>query len=516
MTMSKHKPQFGIHLLETLTVGMYEDARFIFREYVQNSADAIDEAVRAGTLSKDEGEIQILINEEDKKIEFLDNGTGIERRFVPTKLQDIGASDKILGDHKGFRGIGRLGGIAYCNKLVFETTFKGESEKTIFTWDAEALRTEFSSRDKKTLLEDLLEKYTSIGHEKCEPNEHYFKVTLTGINNSKLLDVESIREYISEVLPVPFDTGFIYKTEIESFIRENDFKPLDEYKIFLYHEDEQYKTRVYKPYKTYLKDNNGKSDDIMGLKFFKEEDGDGLLYWGWFALRSKYESIRMINSFRGIRLRKENIQIGDSDAMLNHWKQGRFHWYFAGEVHVVSNSLVPNGRRDYFNENKSLALFETKINSLFSDLQQLCQVASRFSSLSKDHIKLGEARKKYEAKKEEGWLSDEEEAEVALTIQTLDEGVKTKRSQLESSLAGSSLNPVAREVMEKLIDESKLETKPFVRSEKKKYITQSLPLGRKEKTILRRVFKIINLIIADEELRNQIIARIKEEFQHRE
>ena len=35
-------PVIGKYVLENLTVGMYDDPSCVFREYVQNSADAID------------------------------------------------------------------------------------------------------------------------------------------------------------------------------------------------------------------------------------------------------------------------------------------------------------------------------------------------------------------------------------------------------------------------------------------------------------------------------------------
>ena len=37
-------PQIGKDVIESLTLGMYEDCRFIYREYIQNAADAVDKA----------------------------------------------------------------------------------------------------------------------------------------------------------------------------------------------------------------------------------------------------------------------------------------------------------------------------------------------------------------------------------------------------------------------------------------------------------------------------------------
>ena len=48
MTAETYK--IGKNILENLTSGMYTDSKFIYREYVQNSADAIDEAIKKNSL----------------------------------------------------------------------------------------------------------------------------------------------------------------------------------------------------------------------------------------------------------------------------------------------------------------------------------------------------------------------------------------------------------------------------------------------------------------------------------
>jgi molecular chaperone HtpG len=53
--LKDHEPIFGKNVIETLSEGMYDNPLFLYREYVQNSADAIDAAVEAGVLEMDEG-----------------------------------------------------------------------------------------------------------------------------------------------------------------------------------------------------------------------------------------------------------------------------------------------------------------------------------------------------------------------------------------------------------------------------------------------------------------------------
>src|SRR5688572_21801570 len=131
-------PVFGKDVLESLTIGMYEDSNFIYREYIQNSADQIDKAIREGLISKEQAAIDIDFPK--RRIVIEDNATGIEMSQVQAVLQNIAQSTKKRGVDKGFRGIGRLGGLAYCSKLIFETSYKGEDKKSILIWDAALLR----------------------------------------------------------------------------------------------------------------------------------------------------------------------------------------------------------------------------------------------------------------------------------------------------------------------------------------------------------------------------------------
>ena len=60
--LEDYNPIFGKNVIETLSEGMYDNPLFLFREYVQNSADAIDAAEKCGILKSGEGEIIININ----------------------------------------------------------------------------------------------------------------------------------------------------------------------------------------------------------------------------------------------------------------------------------------------------------------------------------------------------------------------------------------------------------------------------------------------------------------------
>ena len=54
-------PRIGKDVIESLTLGMYEDCRFIYREYIQNSADQVDKAIAEELMAPGEDEIYITI-----------------------------------------------------------------------------------------------------------------------------------------------------------------------------------------------------------------------------------------------------------------------------------------------------------------------------------------------------------------------------------------------------------------------------------------------------------------------
>lgn len=138
-----HEPVIGKNIIETLTLGMYTDSRIVFREYVQNATDSIDKAINQGLYENGEAPF-INIVKESRKITIYDNGYGITAEDAASKLLDIGHSDKNYEQQRGFRGIGRLGGLAYCNKLLFKTSAVGESTYTQVEYDCIQLKKELA------------------------------------------------------------------------------------------------------------------------------------------------------------------------------------------------------------------------------------------------------------------------------------------------------------------------------------------------------------------------------------
>src|SRR5262249_49005097 len=115
-----NQPLVGKDVLELLSSAMYIDPLSIYREYVQNAADSIDEANGRHLLNgNDQGRIDIAINPQERKIRIRDNGIGLGRAAFVDTLISLGASKKRGSKERGFRGVGRLGGLGYCQELIF-------------------------------------------------------------------------------------------------------------------------------------------------------------------------------------------------------------------------------------------------------------------------------------------------------------------------------------------------------------------------------------------------------------
>ena len=126
----------GKHTLESLTSGMYSDPYVVFREYIQNAADSIDDAYKAKLLTKGNDRINISVSPLERLIVIEDNGLGIPADKAEKTLVSIGNSQKTSDNSRGFRGIGRLSALSYCSKLTFETSFAGETTVSKIIIDA--------------------------------------------------------------------------------------------------------------------------------------------------------------------------------------------------------------------------------------------------------------------------------------------------------------------------------------------------------------------------------------------
>jgi molecular chaperone HtpG len=151
----------GKDILELLSSAMYVDPLTIYREFVQNAADAIDEAETHGLYAgRTRPRIDITLDLENRTAKIRDNGIGITPKWVARRLSALGASKKRGKGARGFRGVGRLSGLAYCQELVFRTKAADDERVYEMYWDCrqfkELLRHDESPADLDSILHQII------------------------------------------------------------------------------------------------------------------------------------------------------------------------------------------------------------------------------------------------------------------------------------------------------------------------------------------------------------------------
>ena len=510
---------FGANILENLTTGMYKTSQIIFREYVQNSCDAIDKAVERGILSSAESKIDIWIDVDNRLISVEDNGTGISETEFETTLQSIAQSNKQLDTEKGFRGIGRLCGLAYCRELIFSTTAKNENVISTMRINAEKLRSRFYG-DVKYTAQEVLDDVITVNKKISDDvtSEHWFKVEMIDINveNDVLLDVLTIRDYLSFVAPVEYRNTFFLSQKIYEHANNLNFK-IDEYRINLNGD------QLVKKYKTDFKTSQGE-DEIFDLSFKDFYDANNqLIAWSWIGL-SKFKGVIEQNSktsnnkMRSIRLRKGNIQIGDEDALQKLFGEERGIHYFIGEVFVVDRNLIPNSQRDYFIENSALKVFEGALTDYFEELHKVYYRASEVNSAMKGIKSVETAEEKFKNRifvsknhqmaEEEKLANTREKAEVYAR--------KVERRHKEAlSNPNNILSKVTRRIIEKPDTTPKAPQIELVTQPSTNNISSPLNLfpnlNRKERKLVYNILDVIRENVDAkkyEELQDKIVKAV--------
>lgn len=513
----------GKNILDNLTTGMYSDSKVIYREYIQNACDQIDVAVQNGLIDKSEGLVDIFINPSKRYISIRDNATGVKNTEFIEDLGDIANSNKRIGENKGFRGIGRLCGLAYCKTLVFSTSYHGECKKSIMSCDAKKMR-DMLVENKKYTLDEIWDEIVSFSTEPANADEHYFEVELIGINkeNTDLLDDKKVRDYLSFVAPVPYKNTFILRNQIYDHAASLGYV-IDEYCIKVNG------FQIFKEYTTKIKEESGASlrvcDEISKLEFHDfRNDENALIAWMWVGL-SRFESqIKKINQMRGIRLRSSNIQLGNDDSLLELFKEQRGNYYFVGEVFAVDKNLIPNSQRDYFNENEARVIFEDLLREYFYDtLHKLYYDANKIKNAFKKQEDYLSKVEEYDKKsKENGFVDESDRQKLQYSIEKAKKEADDARKQLMKFDQNDSDSPISivkesigkkfnSDELKRKAEETELNTNDS-ENNKSPFLAASMSkLSRSERKLVSKILAIIT-DVAPKEISDKIVEKIKEEL----
>ena len=374
----------GKDLLELVTSAMYVDPLTIYREYIQNAVDSIDEAKEMGIIKGGgRGRIDINLNLARRSILIRDNGTGVPNGDFGKRLTALGGSKKRGTSARGFRGIGRLAGLGYCQTLIFRSRSMGDLTVQELRWDCRALKRLITDPAFGGGIQDVIKSVATISEidSKGYP-DHFYEVELDKpirIKNDLLLNRDEIRFYLSQVAPVPFDPNFRFSKEITSKL--NEYCQLSDVDIFF----DEMDTPIYRLYKNNTQIGDDRYEEFGDLEF-RVIDGlnDGISAVVWVLHHGYHGAIPSAEGIRGLRARKGNIQVGEHKIFADVFPETRFNNWTVGEVHLLDPKVIPNGRRDDFEQNAHYSHVIHQLSSLGDHIAKLC----RSNSIVRNRIKI--------------------------------------------------------------------------------------------------------------------------------
>ena len=384
----EHELVIGKYTLESLTNGMYSSPLDLYREYVQNAVDSIDAAIADHLERPEYFEIAINLDHEKNVLSIFDNGRGISRERAVSTLIDIGNSSKQRTQNRGFRGIGRLAGLGYCEELIFSTSFSGEETKTIIHFNAKLLRELLLlSNEENISVTDVMGQIITIEEATEKAKRHYFEVKLVGVTlNDGLMDEVQVRDYLVQHSPLPFAKQFKWQNPIREKVKLAGYV-IPSYCICLNGEE------LYKPYSdSFISDRVKKiTDSIQDVHvkaFYRGEELSAVL---WYAQTAFYGTINE-SSIKGIRIRQGNILIGDKSTCNSYFKEERFNGWIIGELHVLDPELIANSRRDDFEKNDAYYALVDSVKDWAFSLSKDIRRISYERSLSREKKAVVEAQ----------------------------------------------------------------------------------------------------------------------------
>ena len=341
----------GASIISIITESLYDKPIVVFREYVQNSVDSLSKI----EFADQEDAIDIIIQSRGEAphtgeiatnsftdIFFLDNGGGIEKDTFVDKMKGIADSSKRKISNIGYKGIGRLSGISYCQRLTFVNILSYKNkEYQIYSIDCKAFRKkkntqEFLDCDVLTVMDKLGSVYAKFKavntftdnsvRELLESRADYFKTRDTGFlvvmeDISQVLaetvDASTFINELSWLLPVRFQEkltvhnkyGILFQGLSEEKV--TDTIPAKSYPICLYLDGQ--KNLLERPITV-----DSLRDYVFVRKFSDAQDK--VYAVALYAVNNSKIAINRNNPFSGIKVYIDNMLLCEENELLTMLK----------------------------------------------------------------------------------------------------------------------------------------------------------------------------------------------------
>ncbi len=425
----------GSFFLETLTTGMYESAFHCIREYVQNSYDAVGDAVTAGILKAGSGKISIALGGTDnsRSLTIRDDGIGIPAAEAVDRLVALGASAKRPQRHAGFRGIGRLAGIAYCTVLRYQTKATGEEVATIIEFDCAKLRGFMAPGAEPKDISDVIKQSVTARTVPDKAHDHYTEVQMLGLVGlgHDFVQVETLLGYLGQYSPVDYAGSFPFADRIRKHAVEySGTIPTVDVELRVGRE----RHVITKPYrKSYATGAGTQPSTVTRIEpIGSREHG----WFGWFGI-SNFPGEIPDETVAGVRFRQKNIQIGDESIIesisAENTTKGtdrRLQRWTVGEIFITNTEVVPNARRDGFEDNEAWRAIQSDLKEVTATIVKLTR------NSSKNRTKLRKASAVVEEKR--SLLSAQAGPLVRSAARQIEAELRSQLTKIEQAVSGGA------------------------------------------------------------------------------
>jgi hypothetical protein len=330
---------------------------------------------------------------------------------------------------------------------------------------------------------------------------HFFEVEMRGIirhRNDQLLDHEAVASYLSQVAPVPFAPDFAYGPQICEAIRT--YVKMGELRV----EVNGALTPLYRPHRDVLPGAAGVEDAFQEFQPVSVPALDGgVAAIGWVLHHSYAGALAPATGIKGLRVRCGNIQVCDDRIFEDLFLEPRFNSWTVGEIHVVDPRILPNGRRDHFEQNAHYQNLLTHLTPLARDLSRRCRTSSIKRNRCMEFLRQTEAAREKLSIIKQGAISK-------IEIGRLMREVRAHIPELEKMLQGSFFGPEDHAEAERELAKLKRELAKAVETSTTAPVLANLP--KTQRQVYERVFSLIyecapNRIVA-KSLVDRIMARL--------
>ena len=480
----------GANIISIITESLYDKPVVVFREYVQNSIDAfskrgqilencaVDICIKARNTDVTKNDANEILD-----IFFLDNGTGIEYEDFEGKMINIASSGKRKYRDMGYKGIGRLSGISYCERLTFINILDWQQQKfQVYSIDCRKFREikntdDFLESEAKTAFKLIGTPYNNLEeiHDFDTTYIYAFLIEKSGFfqnrNSGFLVVLEEINQVLKDIiqnkdflqdlswlLPVKFQDELYENAKCKNLIqglseeKVTDSIPAKGYSIYFTLPGES-PVLLKRPITT------GLLRDCVFKREFQDEQGN-VYAIAFLNFASDRLVINKDNPFSGIRMYIDNMLLCDENELLAVLKNLNLTSHTQNELlqsvktvgimlYIVDKvNLSANARRTFIDITNSDAIgFLDLISSFISEIYDVRYALSRFSiALTKsksDEDKINASRIKAEIALET-LAKDEVKITLSENNTTFDELNDTEKKRIIKRIILDNINESIR------------------------------------------------------------------------